>query len=68
MNKKNDNKKDDEKGLKIFMVGFLVMGAGFLLGYFNFDSIATIIMWLGFFIGAAGMFINMSIVMEKRKK
>jgi len=66
---KNSNKKQDkEKGLKLFMIGFLITGAGFLIGYFDFDSTANIIIWVGFFVAAFGLIINMSIILENRNK
>ena len=66
--KSSNKNQDEEKGLKIFVIGFLIMGAGFLIGYFDFDSMANITMFFGFFVGATGLIMNANIVSNKRNK
>ena len=68
--KNSDKKKDEERGLKIATIGFLIMVSGVVIGYFDFihDRVTTTIAWIGFFVIAAGIIINADIVAKKMKK
>ena len=66
----SNNKKEFEKGAGLFLIGFLLMLSAVGLGYFDIihNRVANIVAWIGFFLGASGIIINLSILKKKMKK
>ena len=63
-----NNMKPFEKGAGLFLIGLLIMLSGAGLGYFDIvhDRIANTAAWIGFFLGASGIIINLSILKKKK--
>ena len=66
----NNNKKEFEKGAGLFLIGFLLMLSAVGLGYFDIvhNRVANTAAWIGFFLGASGIIINLSILKKNNKK
>ena len=65
----NDDKKKEEKGLRVAMIGILIIIFGVGIGYFDFvqNRVTNTAVWIGIFVVFAGIIINGDIVIKKMK-
>jgi hypothetical protein len=57
----------DERGLKIVLIGFLVMFVGYLISFSDIKLIPSVIAWSGFCIGMIGGVMHLAVVIRRIK-